>query len=76
MQGDWEMLYSEFCLHFFLIHKVASLQKEDLTFRQLEHESLSKSRERFNELITFGPDLGFPDPPASSTFLFGSCQGF
>jgi len=71
MQGDWEMLYSEFCLHFFLIHKVASLQKEDLTFRQLEHESLSKSRERFNELITFGPDLGFPDPLLLQHFFLG-----
>jgi hypothetical protein len=71
MQGDWEMLYFKFCLHFFPISKVASLRKEVLTFRQLEQESLIKSWECFNELITFGPDLGFSDPMLLQYFYLG-----
>jgi hypothetical protein len=43
MQGDWETLCLEFCLHFFPISKVVSLQIEVLNFRQLEEESLSTS---------------------------------
>ena len=40
MQGDWEMLWSQFCIRFFPISKVVSLRKEVLNFRQLEEESL------------------------------------
>jgi hypothetical protein len=33
MQGDWETLFSKFCLCFFSISKVVSLQKDVLNFR-------------------------------------------
>jgi hypothetical protein len=62
MQGDWETLCSEFCLYFFPIHRVVNLRKVVLIFRQLEQESLSTSWDRFTELVTSGPNLGFPDP--------------
>jgi hypothetical protein len=71
MQGDWEKLYSKFCLHFFPILKVASIRKEVLTFRQLDHESLSKSWESFNGLITFGHDLSFPNALLLQYFYLG-----
>ena len=32
-QGDWEALYSSFCLHFFLISRVVSLHSEVLSFK-------------------------------------------
>ena len=62
MQGDWETLCSKFCLRFFPISKVVSLQKEVLSFRQLEEESLGTSWDRFNELIITGPNLAIQDP--------------
>jgi len=43
VQGDLDMLCSQFCLHFFPISNVVSLRKEILTFRQLEQESLGIS---------------------------------
>ena len=57
MQVYWESLCSKFCLRFFPISKVVSLQKEVLNFRQLEEESLGTSWDRFNELIITGLDL-------------------
>jgi hypothetical protein len=71
MQGDWEMLYSKFCLHFFPISKVISVQKEVLNFRQLEDESLSTSWDRINDLITTGPDLSNSDPMFLQHFYMG-----
>ena len=43
VQGDWEMLCSKFCLSFFLISRVVSLQIKVLTFKQKEKESLGAS---------------------------------
>ena len=62
MQGDWETLCSKFCLCFFPISKVVSLQKEVLNFRRLEEESLGISWDHFNDLIITGPDLAILDP--------------
>ena len=70
MQGDWETLCSKFCLRFFPISKVASLQKEFLNFRQLE-ESLGTSWDRFNELIITGPNLAIQDPVLLQHFYIG-----
>jgi hypothetical protein len=56
------MLCSKFCSSFFPISRVVSLRIEVLTFKQLEKESLSASWDRFNSLITTGPDLAIPDP--------------
>ena len=61
MQGDWETLCSKFCLHLFPISRVVSLQKEVLSFKQKEQESLSTSWAHFNDLITTGPDLAIQD---------------
>ena len=69
MQGDWEILCSKFCLRFFPISKVVSLQKEVLSFRQLEEESLGTSWDRFNELIITGPDLAIQDPVLLQHFM-------
>jgi hypothetical protein len=57
MQGDWEMLCSKFCLKFFSISRVASLQIEILTFKQHEEEPLDASWNRFSDLIITGLDL-------------------
>jgi hypothetical protein len=61
MQGDWEVLYSSFCLYFFPISRVVSLRSEVLSFKQKDKESLSASWECFNDLITTGPDLAIQD---------------
>jgi hypothetical protein len=71
MQGDWETLYSKFCLHFFPISKVISVQKEVLNFRQLEDESLSTSWDRINDLITTGLDLAILDLMFLQHFYMG-----
>ena len=52
MQEDWETLCSKFCLSFFPISRVVSLQIEVLTFKQKEKESLGASWYHFNSLIT------------------------
>ena len=66
------MLCSKFCLRFFPISKVVSLQKNVLNFRQLEEKSLGTSWDHFNELIIAGPDLAISRPYTSSTFLHRS----
>jgi hypothetical protein len=71
MQGDWETLCSEFCLCFFPIHKVVSLQIEVLNFRQLEEESLGTSCDHFNELIVTDLDLAILDPILLQHFYMG-----
>ena len=71
MQGDWETLCSKFCLRFFLISKVVSLQKEVLNFRQLEEESLGTSWDHFNELIITCPTLAIPGPMLLQHFYMG-----
>ena len=71
MQGDWETLCSKFCLCFFPISKVVSLQKEILNFRQLEEESLGTSWDHFNELFITGPDLAIQDPVLLQHFYMG-----
>ena len=65
------MLCSKFCLHFFPISKVVSLQKEVLNFRQLEEESLGTSWDRINDLIVTGPDLAILDPMLLQHFYMG-----
>jgi hypothetical protein len=71
MQGDWETLCSKFCLHFFPISKVVSLQKEVLNFRQLEEEFLGISWDCFNDLIIIGPNLAILDPMLLQHFYMG-----
>ena len=71
MQGDWKTLCSKFCLRFFPISKVVSLQKEVLNFRQLEEESLGTSWDCFNELIFTGLDLAIQDPILLQHFYMG-----
>jgi hypothetical protein len=65
------MLCSKFCLCFFPIFKVISLQKEDLNFRQLEEESIGTSWEHINSLITTGPDLAILDSMLLQHFYMG-----
>jgi hypothetical protein len=57
MQGDWEVLCSNFCLYFFPIFRVVSLCLEVLSFKEEEKESLGMACDRFNALINTGPDL-------------------
>ena len=71
MQGDWETLCSKFCLCFFSISKVVSLRKEDLSFRQLEEESLATSWECINDLITTSLDLAISDLMLLQHFYMG-----
>ena len=71
MQGDWETLNFKFCLHFFPISIVVSLQKEAPSFRQLKEESLAMSWERNNNLITTGLDLAILDPMLLQYFYMG-----
>ena len=60
-QGDWEALYSSFCLPFFPISRVVSLCSEVLSFKQEEKESLAMAWEHFNALINTSPDLAIQD---------------
>ena len=71
MQGDWKTLCSKFCLCFFPISKVVSLQKKVLNFRQLEEESLGTSWDHFNELIITSLDLAIQDPVFLQHFYMG-----
>ena len=70
MQGEWETVCSKFCLRFFPISKVVSLQKEVLNFKQLE-ESLGTSWDHFNELIITSPDLAIQDHVLLQHFYMG-----
>jgi hypothetical protein len=58
-------------LKFFPISRVACLQIEVLTFKQHEEEPLDASWDRFNDLITTGPDLAIPDPILLQHFYLG-----
>jgi hypothetical protein len=71
VKGDWGTLSSEFCLRYFPISKVTSLREKILKFKQLEEEPLGASWERFNALITTGPDLGLPGPLLLQHFYIG-----
>ena len=71
LQGDWKMLCSKFCLRFFPISKVVSLQKEVLNFRQLEEESLGTSWDHFNDFIITGSDLAIQDHVLLQYFYMG-----
>jgi len=42
VHGDWKELHNSFLLKYFPIFKVAELQREIISFRQLEEESLGK----------------------------------
>ena len=70
-QGDWEALYSSFCLHFFLISRVVSLHSEVLSFKQEEKESLGMAWERFNALINTSPDFVIQNPILFQHFYMG-----
>jgi hypothetical protein len=50
---------------------VNDLQKEVLTFRQLEEESLAESWDRFIDLTLIGPDLAILDPILFQYFYEG-----
>jgi hypothetical protein len=69
-QGDWEALYSSFCLQFFPISRVVSLRSEVLSVKQKEKESLGMAWECFNALINTGPDLVIQDPFFFNTFIW------
>ena len=71
MKGDWETLYSKFCLAFFPISRVVSHRFEVLSFKQKEQESLGVSWDHFNDLITSGPDLAIQDPILLQYFYMG-----
>jgi hypothetical protein len=61
VQGDWKTLCNTFLSKLFPISIVNDLQKEVLTFRQLEEESLAKSWDRFIDHTLIGPDLAILD---------------
>jgi hypothetical protein len=61
VQGDWEALCSSFCLSFFPISGVVSLQIEVLSFKQKEKESLGAMWAHFNDLVNSGPNLAIQD---------------
>jgi hypothetical protein len=65
------MLFSEFCLHFFSVTKVACLRREVLSFRQLEEESLGMSWDCFNGLINTSLYLAIWDPILLQHFFKG-----
>ena len=71
VQGDWETLWSKFCLCFFSISRVVSLRKEVLNFKQLEEESFATSWECINDLITTSQDLAISDPMLLQHFYMG-----
>jgi hypothetical protein len=75
MQGDWEMLCSKFCLKFFPISRVVSLQIEVLTFKQHEEEPLDASWDRFNNLIATDLDLTILDLILLQHFYLGLGRG-
>ena len=57
-QGEWEVLRAKFCLTFFPIPRVGSLQREVLTFKQKEKESLGAAWAHLMDLYSSGLDLG------------------
>ena len=68
---EWEELRDRFCLAFFPISRIASLQKEILDFRQDEKESLGAAWARFSQLTHAGPDLSIPDHVLLQHFWLG-----
>jgi hypothetical protein len=70
-QGEWEVLRAKFCLTFFPIPRVGSLQKEVLDFKQRENESLGVAWAHLIDFYSSGPDLGIPSPILLQHFYLG-----
>ena len=70
-QGEWEVLRAKFCLTFFPIPRVGSLQREVLTFKQKEKESLGDAWACLMDLYSSGLDLGIPNPILLQHFYLG-----
>ena len=69
--GGWEELRDRFCLVFFPISRIASLQKEILDFRQDEKETLGAAWEKFTQLTHIDLDLSIPDHVLLQHFWLG-----
>jgi hypothetical protein len=61
VNGEWDELRDMFCLVFFLIFRIASLQKEILDFHQDEKKTLGAAWARFSQLTHASPELSIPD---------------
>ena len=68
---EWEELRNRFCLAFFPISRIASLQKEILDFHQDEKETLGTAWARFTQLTHAGPNLSIPDHVLLQHFWLG-----
>ena len=62
---------NRFCLAFFPISRIASLQKEILDFHQDEKETLGTAWARFTQLTHSSPDLSIPDHVLLQHFWLG-----
>jgi len=61
IHGNWDELHDKFCLAFFPLSRIATLQIELLTFQQKEKETLGAAWARFLSLINTSPNLSLPD---------------
>ena len=61
MNGDWDELKDKFCLAFFPMSYIGSLQRAIFDFEQYEKESIGAAYARFSKLIYTGPYLSLPD---------------
>jgi hypothetical protein len=71
LNGDWERLQDKFCLAFFPISHITSLQKEILGFQQYEKESIGAAWARFSDLVHSGPNLSLPNHVLLLHFYLG-----
>jgi hypothetical protein len=69
--ADWEELRNRFCLAFFPISQIASLQQEILNFQQKEKESIGATWDIFSILTRSGPDLSIPNHVLLQHFWLG-----
>jgi len=71
VNGDWEQLRERFCVAFFPISHIASLQAEILNFQHLEKETIGAAWDRFLRLTQTRPDLSKPNHALLQHFWLG-----
>jgi hypothetical protein len=70
-QGDWEALWSSFCLQFFPISRVVRFRLEILSLKEKKKESLGMASKHFNALVNTSLDLVIQDPILLQHFYMG-----
>ena len=75
VKENWETLISKFCERFFPFNKIVRLRRDIVSFKQHKDEPIKDSWDRFYDLITTCPGLGFSEPAFLQHFYVGLSNG-